>query len=162
MFEKTNQPIEGHKIDYPKSTLHSLFEESALLFPASEAIKHGDKQLTYGNLRLNVNQMAHHLLSEGVCPGSVVAVSLDRSPDLIITLFAILQCGAAYVPLDSKFPKARIEFMLENSNCSYLITSKQLLSSFATSINTLLIETVLDSLGQYPNTPLNTEANNEA
>ncbi|QSQ16104.1 AMP-binding protein [Myxococcus landrumensis] len=61
------------------------------------------------------NQLAHYLRSLGVLPGSRVALRLDRSPDLIVALLAILKAGAAYVPLDKAWPSERLSFVLRES-----------------------------------------------
>ena len=58
---------------------------------------------------------------QGAGPGIIVGVYLDRSFDSVISLLAILKCGGIYLPLDPKYPKDRLEFMMVDSNISLLL-----------------------------------------
>ena len=154
--------IRGPKMTYPKSALPDLFAEQVEMFPNSIALEYENEQVTYQELARIINQMANYFLAQGLCPGQIVAVSLDRSPELIASLFAILQCGGAYLPLDSKFPTSRLEFMLEDSEASFLLTSKSLLTSLPQYAKTILIEDTLSLLDEYPNTPVSVAVSPEA
>ena len=114
--------IRGFKMDYPKSTLHQLFAEQAELFPNSIAIEFECNQVTYGELAKTINKTANYLWSRGLRPGQIVAVSLDRTPELIACLFAILQCGASYVPVDTSYPDARLDLIFEDSDATFYIS----------------------------------------
>jgi aspartate racemase len=72
------------------------------------------------------NQLAHHLVSLGVTPDSVVAVCLDRSLELFVALLGILKAGAAYLPLDSSYPLARLSLMLADAGSPLLLTTEAL------------------------------------
>ncbi|NVJ28820.1 AMP-binding protein, partial [Myxococcus sp. AM011] len=86
---------------YPRdASIHSLFAQQAARSPDAVAVVSGEESLSYAQLDSRSNQLAHYLRSLGVLPGSRVAVRLDRSADLIVSLLAILKAGAAYVPLD--------------------------------------------------------------
>ncbi len=78
------------KMAYPKSTLHALFAKQAEINPDSIAIEFENEQLTYAELAKKTNQMANYFLAQGVSPGQIVAVSMERTPKLIASLFAIL------------------------------------------------------------------------
>lgn len=138
--------ISGRKMTYPSSTIHNLFTKQAEIFPNSIALECADKQVTYAKLDTLANQMAHFFWTQGLRPGQIVAISLNRTPELIACLFAVLKCGAAYLPLDPKFPIARLEFMIKDSEASFLLTSKSLLSSLPYCSKTTLIEDILSSL----------------
>ena len=84
------------------------------------------EQLTYAELDRRSNQLAHHLLSLGVTPDSLVAVCLDRSLELFVALLAILKAGAAYLPLDPSYPLARLSFMLADAGSPLLLTTEAL------------------------------------
>jgi amino acid adenylation domain-containing protein len=142
--------ISGAKIVYPKSTVHQLFAEQAEMSPDSIALEYDSEQLTYKQLEKLVNQMANYFFAEGLRPGQIVAVSMDRSPKLIISLFAILQCGAAYLPLDPKFPTARLNYMFQDSDASFLVTTASLLSSGPNCSKTILIEDAFSVLDNFP------------
>lgn len=154
--------ISWTKMAYPQSTLHELFAAQAKVFPNSIALEFEDEQITYGELANMINQMANYFVAQGVLPGQIIAVSMERTPTLIASLFAILQCGAAYLPLDPKFPTARLEFMLEDSEASFLLTTKSLLNSLPNYSKTILIEDLLSSIDQYSIAPLSATISNEA
>ncbi|HEU0124727.1 MAG TPA: amino acid adenylation domain-containing protein, partial [Flavobacterium sp.] len=124
------------------------------------ALEFGNEKFTYKELSQTINQMANYFLDKGLCPGQFVAVSMERNSNLVASLLAILQCGAAYLPLDPKFPSERLEFMLEDSEATFLLTTKSLSASLPKSSVTIYIEDVLSSLDQYPNSPLSLEVSN--
>ncbi|MFE5924037.1 amino acid adenylation domain-containing protein, partial [Streptomyces sp. NPDC056468] len=95
-------------------TLHHRFEVQAAATPDRIALVHGAEQLTYGELNARANRLAHRLVSDGAGPGTVVAVSLPRSVELIVALLGVLKSGAAYLPVDPTYPAERITFMLED------------------------------------------------
>jgi len=114
--------IKGIQMEYSKSSLHVLFAERAAMFPKSIAIEFEDKQLTYDELAKQINQMANYLWSEGLRHGQIVAVSLDRTPELIVTIYAILQCGGVYLPLDTEYPENRIQNTISDSEATFFIS----------------------------------------
>jgi len=146
--------IKGTKMEYPNSPLHELFAQQAEISPNSIALEFENEKITYSALAKTVNQIAHYFAALGLSSGQIVAVSMDRSPNLIASLLAILQCGAAYLPLDPKFPAERLEFMLEDSEASFLLTTKALSGSLPNSSKNIVIEDVLASLEQFAVEPL--------
>jgi|GEM_PF-499926 len=82
-----------------------------------------EQTLHYSLLDKKSNQLARQLIDRGIGPESIVALLLDRSPELIISMLAVMKAGAAYLPLDPEYPSARLEFMLQDSNSKLLITS---------------------------------------
>ncbi|SMP28098.1 polyketide synthase [Flavobacterium hercynium] len=147
---------------YPKSTLQELFASQAEIYPNSIAVEFKEEQLTYAALAKMTHQMAHYFLAQGVSPGQIVAVSMDRSPALIAALLAILECGAAYLPLDPQFPAARLAFMLADSEASFLLTTQSFAASLPHHSNTLLIEEVITSMEEFSTTPLSVSVAHEA
>src|SRR6184192_3427957 len=108
------------------SSVHRAFEEQARLSPDSPALLFEDQVWSYQTLNRRANQIARFLVSSGIGAGSRVALSLDRSPELIAVLIAILKTGGVFVPIDSSFPADRQAFMLEDSGASLLITRETL------------------------------------
>jgi amino acid adenylation domain-containing protein len=153
-YSNKNFEIRGPKMSYPKSTLHELFAKQAEIFPNSIALEFEDKQITYSDLNIMTNQMANYFWSQGLRPGQIVAVSLDRNPELIASLFAVLQCGASYVPIDTKYPDARLNLMIEDSDAAFYIgfNSKSNLSNKTVSLS---IADIMESLADLPVEPLN-------
>ncbi|MCA9937733.1 MAG: amino acid adenylation domain-containing protein, partial [Anaerolineales bacterium] len=90
----------------------------------------GQRQLTYAELNHQANQLAHHLRRLGVSAEVPVAVCLDRSLEMLITLLAILKAGGAYVPLEHNFPPERLAYILEDTAAPLLITRRDLADLF--------------------------------
>jgi amino acid adenylation domain-containing protein/non-ribosomal peptide synthase protein (TIGR01720 family) len=78
--------------------------------------------LTRGELEERAARLAHLLAARGAGPGQLVGVCLERSPEMVVALLAILQTGAAYVPLDPGFPLARLQVMQEESGLRLVVT----------------------------------------
>ena len=111
--------------DFPRtSTVATCFEDQARRNPDGVAVVGGSEQLTYGQLNAAANKIAHHLLSLGVGPESLVAVSTERTPRMLAALLGIWKAGGAYVPLDPSFPADRLAYMLGSSQASVLITER--------------------------------------
>jgi len=96
----------------PAPTLPCLVEAAAATWPAGIAVAAGAHRLTYAELNGSANRLARHLAALGAGPESVVAVSLERSAELIVALLAVLKCGAAYLPAGPVLPAARLGFLL--------------------------------------------------
>jgi amino acid adenylation domain-containing protein len=113
--------------EYPRgSCIHQLFEAQVERTPLKIAVVFDDSRLTYSELNARSNRLAHHLRRLGVGPESLVAVFLDRSPDMIVALLGILKAGGAYVPLDPSYPKDRLAFMMEDAQITALVTEHRL------------------------------------
>src|SRR6185295_12555078 len=106
-----------------------LFEAHAASSPHSIALSFDHLSLSYSLLNQRANQLAHHLLSLGLGPDSLVGISLDRSFDLVVAILAILKAGAAYLPLDPAYPPDRLAFILDDANVSVLLSQHSLLDS---------------------------------
>jgi arthrofactin-type cyclic lipopeptide synthetase C len=101
---------------YPRGhRIHELFETRAALHPDSVAVAHEESRLSYGELNSRANRLAHHLRALGVGPDALVALCVERSPEMIVGLLGILKAGGAYVPLDPAYPAERLAYMLEDS-----------------------------------------------
>lgn len=146
--------LNNTEMHYPDVTLTELLRKQAEVTPNKIALEFYDNKTTYAELHEKVNQMAYYLKAQGVQSGDFIAVSFPRSPELLYTLLAIMQCGAAYLPLDPEYPKERLEFMLHDSNAKVLLTSKILFASLPSWSHTLFIEDAIEALDQYDTTPL--------
>jgi non-ribosomal peptide synthase protein (TIGR01720 family) len=110
------------QVDYPQKWLHQLFEEQVQHTPDSIAVCYQEQTLTYQELNSKVNQLAHHLRTLGVVCESLVGIYLERSPELIIALLAVLKAGGAYIPLDNKLPPERLAYMLGDAQPGIILT----------------------------------------
>lgn len=114
----------------PANTYHPLqnftviqqFEKVAERNPNHPALIFNGEIITYQSFNSKVNQFAHYLLGKGLKKGDVVNIVLQRSVEAIISIFAVLKCGATYVPIDAAYPRERVNFMVEDAGASYLIT----------------------------------------
>jgi len=106
--------------------IHQLIEEQVAKTPDELAVVCEDEQLTYRELNQRANQLAHYLRKLGVGPDDVVGLCLDHCANLLVGLLGILKAGGAYLPLDPDHPKARLEFTLEDSQASVLLTQERL------------------------------------
>jgi amino acid adenylation domain-containing protein len=82
-----------------------------------------NEQITYRELDRRANGWAHCLRARGVRPGTLVGISVERSPELAIAVLAVLKAGGAYVPLDPQYPKQRLASMLEDAGCPVVVTT---------------------------------------
>ena len=94
---------------------HHRFEQQAARTPDAVALVYEDVRLTYGELNRRANRLAHVLRERGAGPESVVGVLIDRSPDMVVAVYAVLKSGAAYLPLDPAYPAERIALMLADA-----------------------------------------------
>ncbi len=116
------------KTDYSKELcLHQWFEKQVERTPDAVAVVYENEQLTYQELNLRANQLAHYLQKQGVRPEVLVGICVERSLLMVIALLGILKAGGAYVPLDPAYPKERLAFMLEDAKVPVLLTQEKLL-----------------------------------
>ncbi|APR84357.1 Malonyl CoA-acyl carrier protein transacylase [Minicystis rosea] len=106
--------------------LHELFAEQAARSPDAIALRFEGRELTYRQLDQRANKLAHALQKQGIGPDSLVAVFCERSIELVLALYAILEAGGAYVPLDPDYPKDRLAFMLDDAKPSVILTQAHL------------------------------------
>ncbi|MFF5547871.1 amino acid adenylation domain-containing protein [Streptomyces olivaceoviridis] len=127
---------------YPDTaTIHRLIEDRVAADPDAVAVTHGDQEWTYADINTRANRLAHHLRASGITADTLVAVCLERSPDLIATLLGILKAGAAFVPLDPDYPADRITYMVEDAGARLVITSTALAHRLPDTIDRLLVDT---------------------
>ncbi|MDJ0733380.1 MAG: amino acid adenylation domain-containing protein [Nostocaceae cyanobacterium] len=129
--------------DYPQDRcIHELFEQQVAINPDAVAVVFGDEKLTYGELNQRANQLAHYLIKLGAQPDTLIGISVERSPKMIVGLLGILKAGAAYVPLDPTYPPERLAYMLSSAKAGILLTdsdSQGLVESFAGEVEPLTV-----------------------
>ncbi|MEE4753798.1 amino acid adenylation domain-containing protein [Pseudomonas alliivorans] len=111
-----------------EQTVHAIIEARAASMPESVAAQVGERCLTYGELNLRANALAHHLISLGVRPDDRVAVMARRGLDTLVAMLAVLKSGAGYVPVDPSHPDERIAYLLTDSAPNVVLTQQALLS----------------------------------
>lgn len=119
----------GVRTAYPPcETLLDLLELQAARTPQSVAVEAEGDALTYAELHVRADAVGRWLSTQGVGPGSLVGVFVERSNELLVALIGVLKAGAAYVPLDPEYPADRLAFMLEDAGAAVLLTQQRLLA----------------------------------
>lgn len=107
-------------------TIEKIFEQQVVRCPENIAVHFNNCDYTYNEINIKANQLARKLINSGIKKGSIVAIMLDRCPEMLISMLAVLKAGAAYLPIDSFLPKERIIYMLEECKTKVLLTSMNL------------------------------------
>lgn len=110
-----------------ETPVHRRFEAQVDRAPDATALVADGGSWSYRTLDEKANQLARHLVALGVGPESLVCVHLERSPELIVALLAVLKAGAAYVPMDAAYPRERLAYVLERTGARLLLTQAALL-----------------------------------
>ena len=125
---------------YPRETpIHRVFEDQVSLTPDAIAVVGATGTLSYFELNEKANQLAWFLKKAGITAGSSVAVSLDRSLEVIVSLLAILKAGAAYVPIDPSYPASRLSFLVQDSKAKVLLTQRSIAAELPELATTLIL-----------------------
>jgi amino acid adenylation domain-containing protein len=111
--------------------LHHLVEKQAALTPEAVAIVHQGQMLTYQALNEQANQLAHYLIDLQVQPEQLIAISLKRSPEMVVAFLGVLKAGAAYVPIDPDYPEARRQYILADAQVKITLTQSDLADTLA-------------------------------
>ncbi|MEA5603241.1 non-ribosomal peptide synthetase [Nostoc sp. UHCC 0252] len=116
--------------EYPQDKcIHQLFEAVVEQYPDTVAVVFEEQQLTYRELNALANKLAHYLQTLGVKPEVMVGICVERSLEMVVGLLGILKAGGAYLPLDPTYPLDRLQYMIEDSAVSVLLTQEPLVQS---------------------------------
>jgi len=118
--------INNTAASYPfDKTIHRLFEEQVRKSPGKVALVQGNEIITYGELNKKANCIAWSLQERGVGKDDIVALFMERSPELIAGMLGVLKTGGAYLPVDPSYPQARVLSMLNDSKTSVILTDEK-------------------------------------
>jgi amino acid adenylation domain-containing protein/thioester reductase-like protein len=113
------------KYNFPVPVLtvcaHDIFRQIAEKTPKKIAINHNDVNITYQQLDMAANALAGTLLQEGVQAGDRICILMERTPELIMAMLAIFKLGAIYVPINPKYPKERIEYIIDHTQARHVL-----------------------------------------
>lgn len=138
---KIFQQFNNTDADYPlDKTIHRLFEEQVERTPDKTAVVLADESLTYRELSNKANQLARRLQIKGITSESICALLMERSLTMIISIFAIIKSGGAYLPIDPTYPKDRIRFTLEDSKAKIILTDSALKNQFNFSVEVICVD----------------------
>lgn len=112
------------KMNYPKDkTVIQLFEDQVSKTPDNIAVIFEGEKLTYKELDDKANKLASYLISKNVQPNDIIAIYLDKSLEIIVSMLGILKANCAFLPLDINFPEERISFMLSDANVKFICST---------------------------------------
>ncbi|MBT2212350.1 non-ribosomal peptide synthetase [Actinomadura sp. NEAU-AAG7] len=134
--------------DVPHGSVVEWFEARAAAAPDSVAVVSGDVSLTFAELDARAGCLARLLVGRGVGVGSLVAVAVERSVDLVVSLLAVLKAGGAYVPVDPEYPAERIGFVLDDASPVCVLASKATAGVLPSDLADVLVLEDLDLSGK--------------
>ncbi len=109
--------------------MHQHFETSCDLWPEAVAAQDGQRSVHYRELENEANRIAHLLAGQGVKPGDLVGLAVERGISMLASMLGILKAGAGYIPLDPAFPQARLQHMLDDGRPSAVLTTQALVDA---------------------------------
>lgn len=138
--------------------VHGLLEAQARKSPDAIAVEHDGRRLTYQQLNARANQLARFLVNQGIRPGRIVGVCVDRGFEMLISILGILKAGGAYLPLDPSYPCARLRQMLDDAAPHLLITETELVGVLPSGqVKVIAIDQKLAQIGSFICDDLETE-----
>jgi len=123
-----------------EARLDELFEQAVLRSPDGCAVVCGADRISYKQLNDRCNQLAHWLLREGVTPGEMVGLYLDKSFRIVVATLGLWKAGAAYVPFDPDYPNERVQFTVRDTGSRRIITHRH----YVDRLRKMLFETCPD------------------
>ena len=112
-------------VPVPDATVAGLFAARAVRVPDAVAVVDGEAVVSYRFLAAAAARLASRLAQAGAGPESVVAVLVPRSAGMVTAVLGVLWAGAAYLPLDSRYPAGRIGFMLTDAQAVALVSTRR-------------------------------------
>ncbi|MHB8455403.1 MAG: non-ribosomal peptide synthetase [Acidiferrobacterales bacterium] len=157
-IERYELVVEGNCTSeiYPQDlTLPQLFEIQASRVPEAVSVVCGGRSISYRELDIASNRLARELRERGVEANGRVAVFLDRSPEMVVAILAILKSGGAYIPLDPAYPAERLQYVFENSRPAAIVTRASLRDVLMhVSVPVIVIDSDACSIGKQSAAPL--------
>ncbi|HKH48756.1 MAG TPA: amino acid adenylation domain-containing protein, partial [Thermoanaerobaculia bacterium] len=120
--------------------IHELFERRAAEHPEAPALLWNGETVSYGELDRRAGRLARRLRRLGAGPEVVVGVCLERTPELVVALLAVLKSGGAYLPLDPVYPPERLALMLADSGAAAVVSRADLESRLPGSVPVCRVE----------------------
>ncbi|WP_109299254.1 non-ribosomal peptide synthetase [Aquimarina sp. AU474] len=115
---------------YPKNNkIHELIEKVVAKKTDAIAMVFGDTHITYAELNRKANRLAHYIRNQHDTQGPII-VFMDRTPDFLISILAILKSGTCFLPIDVEIPRDRLEFILADSKSKMVITNSKYADRF--------------------------------
>jgi amino acid adenylation domain-containing protein len=128
---------------------HQLFEEQARMRPEAPAVITSEQALTYGELDLLANRLAHRLRRMGARPNRLVAVVMDKGWQQVAAVLGVLKAGAAYLPVPADLPRDRWWYLLSHGEVELAVTQPHLVAGleWPTGIRCIVVEDSYETPG---------------
>ena len=128
-------------LEYPKNnSLVDLFKTQVNSHPNNIAVQFANKKITYKELDEKSNTLAKELLDNNVKNNDIIGIYMNKSIELIVSIWAVLKTGACYMPMFINYPKDRLEYMIQNSDCKIVITKSNLTKNISFNCNTINVD----------------------
>ncbi len=134
-------------------SIQARFEAQVARTPDAVALLFEDQRLTYRQLDVRANQLAHHLRALGVKADEPVALCLERSLDMVVGVLGILKASGAWLPLDPAFPADRLAFIASDASASVLVTQERLRDRLPPTPHVVCLDTQRAELCRHPEAP---------
>ncbi len=115
----TLSPTEDH-------TILEVFQRQATQTPDNIAVVFENNTITYRELDIVSNRLAHFLVKHGAGIEQMIPICVERSVDMIVGILGILKTGAAYVPIDPEYPSERIQYILQDTKATLILSQQSL------------------------------------
>nr|WP_245551191.1 non-ribosomal peptide synthetase [Nocardia paucivorans] len=122
-------------------TLREILSTTARTYPHAVAVRSGDTAVTYRELELRANRLAHLLAARGAGPETFVALAVPRSIELVVAIWAVAATGAAFVPLDPANPPERLADLLSDSRSRLGVTVESVAPDLPDTVDWLVLDT---------------------
>lgn len=124
LLTKEEEVLIGRENDFTEvRTIPQVFLEMVEKYPKKPAVLFEDQSLTYEELERQSRKLAVQVKAHLSGKDNFVAIIAERGLELIVSIMAVIRAGAAYVPIDYRYPKERIDFILEDCNAACILTN---------------------------------------
>lgn len=135
-------------------TVIDLFLEQVSINPNKLAISDNTVNLSYSQFNNHCNKLCEFLVNSGIKPNDKICLFLDNSIDLLSSIYAILKCGACYIPIDTSYPIDRVEYIVEDSNAKYILTNNDNIHSL-NFLNDICLLVDYEKINMLPKSTIN-------
>src|SRR5690606_4465311 len=144
-WNRTDHPVQ-------RRDLLAEFHDRVATSPEATALVFEGESLTYAEFAARVNSLARALVDLGVGPESLVGLSIRRSLELVVGMYAIVEAGGAWVPIDPDHPADRTAYILETAHPAAVLTTARDDVTLPEGIPTIDVDTFDHS--RFDTTPL--------
>jgi amino acid adenylation domain-containing protein len=102
-----------------------LIEQQVEVRAEAIALEYEEEQVSYGEMNVRANRLAHHLMRLGVGPEVRVGICLERSIEMVVSILAVLKAGGVYLPMDPSYPQQRLSYMVEEGGVEVLVSEER-------------------------------------